>query len=83
MPTAGDADAPSSDLGPAAGLGEGLAFPLAASPLAIGVFAPGAGDSAEPPRPPTWIVTFFELGVSVPWPSLSLILGWAGSGTAA
>lgn len=42
----------------------------------------GAGDSTEPPLPPTCIVIFFEeLGVSALCPTLILILGWAGSGT--
>lgn len=43
---------------------------------------PTAGESVEPPRPPTWIVIFFDdAGVS-PWPTLSLILALDGSGTA-
>lgn len=65
-----------------------IAVPFKAAAAAgelVDAGACGAGDSAELPRPPTCMVIFLDdVGVSVPCPTLSLILaGCAGSGTAA
>ena len=69
-------------------LGAGLFVVPFTSRLPSGVSAAceacGAGESTDPPRPPTWIVILFEeVGGSELCPTFNLILVCAGSGTPA
>lgn len=66
------------------GPAEARRIPFVAGAAAGVAVVCGAGESAESPRPPTWMVIFLDdTGVSVACPTLSLILGCDGSGTAA